>query len=103
MGNDDFFRQNAVFSGDHEVINAAPDVFRCVWVGKGASAVEGLEMVDQRASHVVHFDVGFTFQVREDEVHLAIVGVRDDVKASRCVVFLEVIIRAKEPIATFGA
>ena len=60
-------------------------------------------MVDQRASHVIHFHVGFTFKMLEEEVHLAVVGVGDDVKLNLGTVFLKIIERAKEPVAALDA
>ena len=91
MDDDDFFRQNAFFPSDDEVVNAIPDRFHRVGVSAGTDAVVGLELVNQGTSHVVHFDVGFAFEVREEEVHLTVVGVGDDVELGLGVVLLEAI------------
>jgi len=103
FGDDDFFRQNAFFSSDDDVVNTVSDSFHRVWVSAGAAAIVGLEMVNQGPSHVVHFDVGVAFKMLEDEVHLAVVGVGNHFDLALGVVFTYAVIRAKEPIAAFNA
>ena len=63
----------------------------------------GLEMVDQRASHVVHFDVGPPFEAVEEEFHVTVVGIGDDIELGLGVVFVKAIEGAKKPVAALNA
>ena len=103
MNNDDFFRYDAVFSGNDEEIDSLVDGFHRVMEAAGCSAVMGLEMVNHCASHVVHLDVGFPFKAVEEEFHVAVVGVGDDIELGFGIVFVNAVERAEEPIATLDA
>ena len=98
-----FFRHDTLFSGNDEEIDAFIHRFHCVAETAGCGAVVGLEMVDQRASHVVHLDIGFTFEVVKEEFHVPVVGIGDDVELGFGNVFVKAVERAEEPVAALDA
>ena len=68
--------------------------------------VGDLELVDQIASHVIHFEVDSAREVLEVQVHLPVVGVRSNRESPRIcrkTILFHAIERTDEPIAAFDA
>lgn len=76
---DDLLRDSAFLVGGDEEINTIRFGLHIVVKGSG-TVVVGLKLVDECASHVVHLDVDFSSEALKVEMHLAVVGVGDDIE-----------------------
>ena len=78
--NNDSLGQSTFLSSDDEEIYAFGICFHIILIRAIGIAVEGLEMVNQCAIHVVYFDVAFPAVVFEIEGHLTLVWIRNNFK-----------------------
>ena len=101
---DDLLGFGAFASGGHEEVDAVGLVLHGVGVGAGRLSVVGLEVVDERALHVVHLDVDLSGQVLEVEGHLPVVGVGYDGEVGQVgLLLVDAVEGAHEPVSALDA
>lgn len=73
-----FFCQDCVFAWGNEQIEPIIGQFALVGQGIGVRLTDDLELVNQTATHIVNFEVDFTYEVLKVQVHLPMVGIWGD-------------------------
>ena len=95
---DDFLCQCSFLARSHEEVDAVGTVPHLVGVGVGVHGVVGLEVVKQGASHVIDLDLDLACEVLEVECHLSLVGVGHDGEVGLCLLLVDAVEGADQPV-----
>ena len=95
MDYDYFFCQDTIGSRNDEEIHAVVDRFHRVMEAAELCAIIGLKVVNHCALHIVYLNVVFPIKMLEHQIHVPVIGVRNDFKLCFDVLLFEAVEGAK--------